>query len=165
MNKVELTFDQHIMSLHDRLLYFAFGLTRDQEEAKDLIQESMLKALLNRDQYATGTNIKAWMYTIVRNTFINGVKRDRRGQRVLENAARQEMPVANGRFLQGPLGSYCTNEMEDRVGRLPDGLRTPFTMNFKGFKYHEIADKMGIPIGTVKSRIFQARKHLMAELA
>lgn len=165
MNKMELTFDERLMSLHDRLLYFAMGLTRNLDDAKDLIQESMLKALLNKDQYTAGTNIKAWMYAIVRNTFINGVRRNSRGQRILENAARQELPVANGRYLQGPLGTYNTREMESRVERLPDPLRTPFKMNFSGFKYQEIADEMGIPIGTVKSRIFQARKQLMVELS
>lgn len=164
MNKTEPTFDERLMSMHDRLLYFALSLTRNLEDAKDLIQESMLKALMNRDQYTTGTNIKAWMFTIVRNTFINGIKRDRRGQVVMETAARQDMPVANGRYLQSPIGSYSTMEIEDRVDRLPDAIRTPFTMNFKGYKYHEIANTMGIPIGTVKSRIYQARKQLMVQL-
>ena len=74
MNKEEPTFDERLMSLNDRLLYFALGLTRNMDDAKDLIQESMLKALMNKDQYTTGTNIKAWMFTIVRNTFINGAQ-------------------------------------------------------------------------------------------
>ena len=164
MNKEEPTFDERLMSLNDRLLYFALGLTRNMDDAKDLIQESMLKALMNKDQYTTGTNIKAWMFTIVRNTFINGVKRDRRGQLVMESAARQELPVANGRYLQSPIGSYSTLEIEDRVGRLPDTIRTRFTMNFKGYKFHGIANTMGIPIGTVKSRINQARKQLRVQL-
>lgn len=150
--------------MHDRMLYFALRLTRNMEDAKDLTQESLLKALSNKDQYKADTNIKAWMFTIVRNTFINGVRRDRRGQQIMENAARQELPMVNGQYLQGPLASYSTQEIEQRVNKLPNQLRTPFTMNFEGYKYQEIAEAMEIPIGTVKSRIFQARRLLMEEL-
>lgn len=73
-----LSFENQLMSLQDRMLYFALRLTRNMEDARDLTQESLLKALANRDQYKADTNFKAWLYTIVRNTFINGTRRDRR---------------------------------------------------------------------------------------
>ncbi len=164
LNNLTLSFDDRLMSMHDRMLYFALRLTRNMEDAKDLTQESILKALAHRDQYKADTNIKAWIFTIVKNTFINGVRRDKRGQQIMESAARQELPMVNGQYLQGPMAAYNTQEIEQRVRKLPPQLRTPFTMNFEGYKYHEIAEAMDIPIGTVKSRIFQARRMLMVQL-
>ncbi len=159
-----IEFNEQLMSLSERLRYFALGLTRNMEDANDLIQESMLKALMNRDKYQEGTNFKAWMHTIVRNTFINEHRRNKRGMNILQNVAREDHPVANGRYAQGPLGMLSSKEMEEKLDRLPEQFRKPFRMNFEGYKYHEIADAMNIPVGTVKSRIFQARKRLMAEL-
>ncbi|HQW04749.1 MAG: sigma-70 family RNA polymerase sigma factor [Flavobacteriales bacterium] len=164
LNIMTLSFENQLMSLQDRMLYFALRLTRNMEDARDLTQESLLKALANRDQYKADTNFKAWLYTIVRNTFINGTRRDRRGQRVMESAALLELAMVNGQHVQGPLATYSTQEIEQRVERLPVQVRMPFTMNFEGYKYQEIAEEMGIPIGTVKSRIFQARRMLMNEL-
>lgn len=159
-----IEFNEQLMSLSERLRYFALSLTRNMEDANDLIQESMLKALLNRDKYQDGTNFKAWMHTIVRNTFINEHRRNKRGTLILQNVAREDHPVANGRYVQGPLGMLSSKEMEEKLDRLPEQFRIPFRMNYEGFKYHEIADAMSIPVGTVKSRIFQARKRLMAQL-
>ena len=159
-----LEFNQQLMSLGDRLLYFAMSLTRNMEDAKDLLQESLLKALTHRDQYLEGSNFKAWMHAIVRNTFINEHRRNKRGERIMERVARQELPVVNGRYLQGPVAALNTREILDRVHSLPESVGKPFRMNMEGFKYQEIADAMALPIGTVKSRIFQARRKLMADL-
>lgn len=159
-----LEFNQRLMSMRDLLLYFAMSLTRNMDDAKDLLQESFLKALTHREQYLDGSNFKAWMHTIVRNTFINEHRRNKRGARILERVAREELPVVNGRYLEGPVAALHTKEILGRMRDLPESIGKPFQMNMEGFKYQEIADAMDLPIGTVKSRIFQARRKLMAEL-
>ena len=158
MSAVE--FNQLLLSFQQPSLHFALSLTRDREAAQDLLQESILKALTNRDGYRDGTNFKAWMMTIVRNTFINEYRRTVRGRSVMSNAEYTAMPVMRVRKLPDPISELATSEMSDAMERLPALFREPFKMNVDGFKYHEISEKLNIPIGTVKSRIFEARKRL-----
>ncbi|MBK7384091.1 MAG: RNA polymerase sigma factor [Flavobacteriales bacterium] len=155
-----IEFNQLLLSLQKPSLHFALSLTRDREAARDLLQESILKALMNRDGFRDGTNFKAWMLTIVRNTFINEYRRTVRGRTVMSNAEHTAMPVMRVRTLPDPMSELATNEMSDAVDRLPALFREPFKMNVAGFKYNEISESLNIPIGTVKSRIFEARKRL-----
>ncbi|MCB0763174.1 MAG: sigma-70 family RNA polymerase sigma factor [Flavobacteriales bacterium] len=159
-----LDFNQQLLSMSDRLFHFALGLTRNGDDAKDLIQESMLKALTNREKYQEGSNFKAWMHTIVRNTFINEHRRNERGRSVMSDLVRQDRAVLNGLYLDGPLSALQAKEMEDRLERLPQAQREAFRMSVNGFRYEEIAERLNVPVGTVKSRIFQARRTLMDQL-
>ncbi|MCB0791474.1 MAG: RNA polymerase sigma factor [Flavobacteriales bacterium] len=159
-----IEFQEQLVSLHRPLLHFALGLTKDRANAQDLVQESMLRALLYRDQFQENTNFKAWLYTIVRNTFINEHRRAKRKQAMMESVERTRDTV---RRVQTPATTESTmvrSEIDRSLRSLDPAFGIPFTMHHEGFKYQEIAERMQIPIGTVKSRIHQARHRLMDRL-
>lgn len=163
MNSV--TFTKELVGAQDELLRFAYTLTADYEEAHDLRQETSLKALDNEDKYEPYTNFKGWIYTIMRNLFINNYRRVVREQTFVD-------ATENHYFLNAPDKEasentetiYDLKEMYRVVNALPKEYRTPFMMHIAGFKYREIAEKMGLPIGTVKSRIFFTRQRLQQDL-
>ena len=138
-----MTFKKDLIGVQNDLLRFAYKLTSDREEANDLLQETSLKALDNEDKYMPDTNFKGWIYTIMRNIFIN-LPRDT----AFENTE----------------SAYDLKEMHRIVNSLPREYKVPFSMHVSGFKYREIAEKLGLPLGTVKSRIFFTRQKLQQEL-
>ena len=158
-------FNQELLSLRKPLHYFALQLTSGDAEAKDLLQETMLKAVNYKDKFKANTNLKAWAYTIMKNTFINNYRRAVKANTIIDqtedlyylNAARKSDETA-------PETGYAYKEIMKRVDDLDDEYRIPFMKHYEGFKYKEIADELGLPIGTVKSRIFLARQRLMAQL-
>lgn len=164
MSTVE--FNQMLLNNTDFLKPFAFTLTRDNETAKDLLQETMFRALSNREKYNAGTNIKAWLYTIMRNIFINNYRR-----RVKQNTIFDSTP--NDFFLNYQQGSVSnkaeTNlqmkEIREAIHQLPEIFKHPFTLYFEGFKYQEIAHILSEPLGTIKSRIHFARKLLKEQIS
>jgi RNA polymerase sigma-70 factor (ECF subfamily) len=140
-------------------------LTRDSETAKDLFQETLYRALANKDKYSVGTNIKAWLYTIMRNIFINNYRR-----KVKQNTIFDSTP---NDFLINQTQSVVANnaesnlrlkDIQEAIHNLPQIFRNPFLLYFDGFKYHEIADMLGEPLGTIKSRIHFARKLLKTQI-
>lgn len=140
---------------------FAFKLTKDHEEANDLIQETMMKAYRNRDKFAEGTNLKAWMYTIMKNTFITNYQRMVRRNTFIDTTDNLHYINSTDSSIQnGAYENFALTDITKAVDNLPDSYRVPFQMHFRGFKYHEIAEKLSIPIGTVKNRIHIARKDL-----
>jgi RNA polymerase sigma factor (sigma-70 family) len=160
-----LEFNQLLVNNAEFLKPFAITLTRDTEAAKDLFQETLYRALANRDKYNVGTNIKAWLYTIMRNIFINNYRR-----KVKKNTIFDATP---NDFLLNLNQSAVTNTAESNVRikdiqfaihNLPEIFRNPFLLYFDGFKYHEIAEMLGEPLGTIKSRIHFARKLLKAQI-
>jgi RNA polymerase sigma-70 factor (ECF subfamily) len=164
MSTVE--FNQMLVNNTDFLKPFAFTLTRDNESAKDLLQETLFRALAYKDKYNVGTNIKAWLYTIMRNIFINNYRR-----RVKQNTIFDSTP--NDFFLdyqQATVsneaeGSLKLKEIQNALHQLPDIFKNPFMLYFEGFKYHEIAEALGEPLGTIKSRIHFARKLLKEQIS
>ena len=144
---------------------FAYKLTADREEANDLLQETSLKALDNEEKYTAETNFKGWVYTIMRNIFINNYRKALRDQTYVDQTDNQYYLNQNfdieGDFTEG---SYDLKEMRRIVNALPKEYRIPFSMYVSGFKYREIADKLGLPLGTVKSRIYFTRQKLQEEL-
>lgn len=158
-------FNQLLVSNADYLKPFAFTLTRDNESAKDLMQETLFRALANHEKYNVGTNIKAWMYTIMRNIFINNYRKKARQQTIFDNTVNDflldynQQTVANVAEM-----SLSLKEIQLSVSKLPDIFRFPFVMYFEGYKYNEIADKLKEPLGTIKSRIHFARKLLKEQL-
>ena len=154
------------MSLQANLLNFAYMLTSNRDDAYDLLQDTTLKALDNEDKYADNTNFKGWVFTIMRNIFINNYRRAVRSGVVLDNTQDLiylNMPQTSG--IETPEGSLAVDEISKVINSFGDGYRIPFSLHVQGFKYTEIAEKTGLPLGTVKSRIFFARQRLQKALA
>ncbi|RZS95622.1 RNA polymerase sigma factor [Cecembia calidifontis] len=160
-----LEFSYSLNKLSSSLKPFALKLTRDMDDANDLLQDTMVKAFTNKDKFTEGTNLKAWLYTIMKNTFITNYQRMvRRGTFVdttdnLHYINSGDILVENGAY-----GDFTMDDIYAAIEKLEDVYKTPFMMHYRGFKYHEIADKLNIPIGTVKNRIHIARKLLKEDL-
>ena len=136
-------------------------MTADREEANDLLQETSLKALDNEEKFTPDTNFKGWMYTIMRNIFINNYRKTVRDQTFVDqtdNLFHLNLPQDSG--FDSTEGAYDLKEIHRIVNALPKDYRVPFAMYVSGFKYREIAEKLGLPLGTVKSRIFFTRQRL-----
>ena len=159
------SFRKDLLAVQEELLRFAYKLTADREEANDLLQETSLKALDNEDKYMPDTNFKGWMYTIMRNIFINNYRKVVRDQTFVdrtENLYHLSLPQESG--FESTESSYDLKEMHRIVNSLPKEYKVPFAMHVSGFKYREIAEKLNLPLGTVKSRIFFTRQKLQEEL-
>ena len=159
------TFAQNLLSIQTELFHFAFKLTADREEANDLLQETSLKALDNEEKYTSETNFKGWVYTIMRNIFINNYRKVVRDQTFVDktdNLYHLNLPQDAG--FESTERTYDLKEMHRVVNALPKEYRVPFAMHVSGFKYREIAEKLNLPLGTVKSRIFFTRQKLQEEL-
>jgi RNA polymerase sigma factor (sigma-70 family) len=159
-----IEFNDALISLEQYLKSFAFNYTRNLEDAEDLTQETMLKALKYRTQYTPQTNFKAWVFTIMRNVFINQYRRKVKGGTIFDNS--KELYLLNNptENHDNPSNYMLGLDLQKQMGKLDEEYKRPFKMHFEGFKYQEIADNLNIPIGTVKSRIFIARKKLMEYL-
>jgi RNA polymerase sigma-70 factor (ECF subfamily) len=147
------------------LRHYAYQLTRNVEDTNDLVQDTMLKAFTYQDKFTDGTNLKGWLYTIMKNTFINNYRRMVKRNTFIDQTDNDFYldSVAPLVKNQGEL-NFMMKDMEHAIEKLPMSLKKPFTMNFKGFKYHEISEILHIPIGTVKTRIFVARRELREQL-
>lgn len=163
MSSIE--FDQRVTSLQTSLFYFAMNLTRSNDDAHDLVQEALLKALTYKDKFNEGTNFKAWVFTIMKNIFINEHRRAARGRVVSENVEHEKSQWFARTSPNDPLSEMTVKNIKMEIDSLDDEYKVPFELHYEGFKYHEIAERCDIPIGTVKSRIFQARKKLGTALA
>lgn len=165
MTNNSTNFTKDLLSIQDDLLRFAYKLTADREDANDLLQETSLKALDNEDKYMPETNFKGWVYTIMRNIFINNYRKIVREQTFVD----QTDNLYHLNSLPEPAyestdQAYDLKEMHRVVNSLPREYKVPFSMHVAGFKYREIAEKLGLPLGTVKSRIFCTRQKLQQEL-
>ena len=158
-------FNHVLVISSDFLMPFAFTLTNDKEDAKDLYQETLYRALANKDRYSVGTNIKAWLYTIMRNIFINNYRRRAKQNTIFDSTPND--------FLLNYNQAITANEAESNlklkdiyaaIHSLPEIFRNPFLLYFDGYKYHEIADLLKEPLGTIKSRIHFARKLLKEQI-
>ena len=164
MSTVE--FNQSLISNTEYLKPFAMTLTRDMEAAKDLIQETLYRALANREKYNAGTNIKAWMYTIMRNIFINNYRRSARQNTIFDNTPNDYLLDYNQfSTANAAEATLSLKEIKEAVYALPEIFKNPFELYFEGYKYHEIADILAEPLGTIKSRIHFARKLLKQQLS
>lgn len=159
-------FQSNLMSLQANLLNFAYMLTSNRDDAYDLLQDTTLKALDNEDKYADNTNFKGWVFTIMRNIFINNYRRAGRAATVVDTTENlYHLNLSQDSGLETPEGSFSAGEISDAINEFSDEYRIPFTMHIQGYKYNEIAEKMGLPLGTIKSRIFFARKKLQTRFA
>ncbi len=160
-----IEFNYQVTGLKKNLEYFAYSLTANQEDANDLLQDTYLKALTYRDKFVKEDNLKAWMFTIMKNTFINNYRRNAKANTIIDGS--KDLYYLNSTKDSGfadPASMYNTKDIEAAIASLEDEYKIPFTMHLKGYKYKEIAKQLNISIGTVKSRIFFTRKKLMSKL-
>ncbi|MDE7385724.1 MAG: RNA polymerase sigma factor [Muribaculaceae bacterium] len=159
-------FQSKLLSLQSNLLNFAYMLTNNRDDAYDLLQDTTLKALDNEDKYVDNVNFKGWVFTIMRNIFINNYRKVVRSATIIdqtEDLYHLNLPQDSG--LDTPEGSIAVSDITAAINAFSDDYRIPFSMHVAGYKYNEIAEKMGLPLGTVKSRIFFARQKLQETLA
>ncbi|MGZ8538190.1 MAG: RNA polymerase sigma factor, partial [Flavisolibacter sp.] len=136
------------MNNSEGLKPFAITLTRDYESARDLCQETMFKAFANRENYKPGTNIKAWLYTIMRNIFINEYRRNGRKKLILETVKATQEPYGISAEFNMRL-----KEINQAIHQLPGIFKNACILYLEGYKYQEIAVALNEPLGTIKSRI------------
>lgn len=163
MSSIE--FNQSFSKLSPVLNAFAYNLTQNVEDAHDLYQETAYRAMANRDKFKAGTNHKAWLFTIMKNIFINNYRKKVKNKVIND-------PTENLYYLNS--GSHAIDnkgeeqmlikELQVMIDQLDDVIRVPFLMHYEGYKYQEIAEKFNLPLGTVKSRIFFARRELKEKI-
>lgn len=163
MTAVELTYK--IVSLRTTLQAFTKRFTSNREESHDLVQDTLLKALQYRDKFREDTNLKGWLFTIMRNTFINNYRRTRRAKTSRDTTRElYYLNVEDVHTFNRPQDTYEFKEIWKNVNDIQQDLLIPFKMHTTGYKYTEIAEHLKIPIGTVKNRIFHARKEIQKRL-
>lgn len=163
MNVIE--FRIKLINLTECLTRMAFRLTSDKDDAKDLVQDTFLKSLKHCDKYADESNFIAWTCTILKNTFINNYRKSIRHNIYLDQS--EALFICNRTIYTGydnPDSEYSVIEITQNIEQLEDKFRIPFKMHLNGYKYKEIADALTLNIGTVKSRIFFARRQLKEKL-
>jgi RNA polymerase sigma-70 factor (ECF subfamily) len=161
-----LEFNQKVMSFKAPLNYFAISLTQNSEEAKDLLQDTFYKAILYKDKFTDATNLKAWLYTIMKNTFINNYRRNIKTKQIVDTTKDLyfiNIPQHNGEV--SPLSQIAHKDIKLVLENLEEDLRIPFLMYFEGYKYNEIATLLNEPLGTIKSRIHFVRKLLKEQMS
>ncbi|MCC7297035.1 MAG: sigma-70 family RNA polymerase sigma factor [Bacteroidia bacterium] len=145
---------------------YALSLTHNNEDSNDLVQETVLKAYRYKDKFEEGTNLRGWLYTILKNSFINNYRRDMKRNTFLDSTDNTYfLDIPSHRTENQAELKFIRKDLETAVDALPLELRITFTMNVEGYKYHEIAEELQIPIGTVKTRIFVAKRILREKLA
>ncbi len=161
-----IEFDFSLNQASTALRPFALRLTKDLDDAKDLLQDTMMKAFLNKDKFSDGTNLKAWLYTIMKNTFITNYQKMVKKKTFIDTTDNLHYINSSGATTYNfALNSFAKEEIFNSIEKLDDLFKIPFNMYFSGYKYHEIAEHLDIPIGTVKNRIHIARKELKQNLA
>lgn len=159
MSSTELT--RELSSISGPLYAFAYRLTKNREDAQDLYQETAVRAIHNRHQYTPGTNMKGWLRTIMKNTFINGYRKNMKHNTIIDLT--DDLYYINSGISttrNDAESNIMMNELSAMVDSLNDSLRVPFKLHYLGHKYQDIADMLHIPLGTLKSRLYFARKIL-----
>lgn len=155
-------FNNLLLSNSEFLKPFAVTLARDSEMAKDLFQETLYRALANKEKYNAGTNIRAWLYTIMRNIFINNYRKKNR-YNVITGTSSDDLLFINNHAAPVE-ATIFEKDILVYVHKLPVIFKHPFLLYFNGYRYHEIAHMINEPLGTVKSRIHFARKMLKSQI-
>jgi RNA polymerase sigma-70 factor (ECF subfamily) len=163
MTPGELQFE--LLNIQDSLMRFAHSLTLNKEDAEDLVQETCLKALKNSDKFVYDSSLKAWTFTILKNTFINHYRRSKRKITFINHPLEHHPHHASiTSRADNPHSIFISKEMEQNIEKLDERFRRPFKMHFLGYKYKEIAEILNLTLGTVKSRIYFSRKKLIKRL-
>jgi RNA polymerase sigma-70 factor (ECF subfamily) len=148
------------------MFYFALSLTSNTDKAHDLVQETFLRALTYQSKFSSDTNLIAWVYTIMKNTFINDYRRNVKAKTTLGSQSdRLQISFTKDDFYPSVDSIHAEKEIYKKIALLEDEFREPFQLFLNGYKYKEIAEKLDLPLGTVKSRIFFTRKKLCRYLS
>ena len=157
------TIQNHLKSVNNTLRAFSLKLTGDMADAEDLYQDTAMRIISNADKFQPNTNFKAWAVTIMRNVFINNYRKKTRRSIILDQTSNNYyINSGEGMERNDGEGNVAYGELLKMVNRLPEEFRVPFWMAYQGYKYDEISERLDVPLGTVKSRIFFARKKLQA---
>jgi RNA polymerase sigma-70 factor (ECF subfamily) len=160
------TFKNRLIGEQGNMMNFAYKLTSDHSAASDLVQEATLKALDNEDKYADNVNFKGWIFTIMRNIFINNYRRNVRQNTMVDTTANlYHLNSTVEATNDTPDGALTLSEISGFLNELPENFSKPFSMHMSGYKYEEIANHLHLPLGTVKSRIFTTRRQLRSLLS
>lgn len=154
-----MEFNTKLDKLSSMLRAFAYNLTKNMDDAKDLFQETSMRALINRDKFRPDTNFKAWMFTIMKNIFINNYRKKMKANTIIDSTENMfYINSGTNTIRNGASSEIVMDELMGMMDEIEENLRVPFMMHYQGYKYQEIADTLELPLGTVKSRIFFARK-------
>lgn len=157
----QLEFEARFHQMTALLNSFAYNLTKNPEDAKDLYQETAYRAMTNMDKFRAGTNFKAWLFTIMKNIFINNYRKKTKANTIIDSTDNLFFINSGDVLISNSAESnIMIDELTEMIENLDDSIRIPFMMHYQGYKYQEIADHLDLPLGTVKSRIFFARKEL-----
>ena len=156
-------FEQALTEQRDALCRYAYLLTTDNNKADDLVQETFYKALKYRNRFQSNSNLKAWLFTIMKNTFINDYRRQGRINSVIDADA-HDFVVNNRKSDDNPERNFRLKEVNTMINSLDPAYKVPFLMYENGYKYQEISNELGLCLGTVKSRIHFSRKKLVKML-
>ncbi|MCX8020073.1 MAG: RNA polymerase sigma factor [Chitinophagaceae bacterium] len=165
MKSLNQSFDQLLLENTSFLKPFAINLTRDKDAADDLYQDTLCKALANKDKYQQGTNIRAWLFTIMRNIFINNYRRKSKQKTIFDNSPNEYLLHTSATVKNQGITNVQLKEIRKAIHELPEIFKTPFLLYFEGYRYHEIAEALNEPLGTIKSRIHFARKLLKEQIS
>ena len=160
-----LQIQKDLIGMQDYMKNFALSLTKDEADAEELTQDTTLRVLNNYDKFVDNVNFKGWVLKIMRNIFINNYHKLVRTQELIDyNVDAYNVPLMSDGGENTPEGSMDIKEITEAISALQPTLKEPFSMYVSGYKYSEIAETLGIPLGTVKSRIFFARQELQRKL-
>ena len=163
MSSIE--FNDRLNQMASLLHSFAYSLTKNNEDARDLYQETAYRAITNREKFRTGTNLKAWLFTIMKNIFINNYRKKVKANTIMDSTDNQYYINSGDNAIDNKAeSSIMMKELTRMIDKLDESIRIPFLMHYQGYKYQEIADYLELPLGTVKSRIFFARKDLKLQI-
>lgn len=158
-------FTTQIAGLQDTLKQFTYRFTKNMEESQDLVQDTLLRALTYKEKFRENTNLKGWLFTIMRNTFINNYRKAKIAKTTTDNTKDLYfLNVADTHTFNRPEKLMEFKEIWNNVNVVREELKIPFKMYSTGYKYHEIAEHLNIPIGTVKNRIYHARKEIQKKM-
>lgn len=156
-----IQFQNSLTGLQNKMFFFALSLTSNTDKANDLVQETYLRALTYQNKFSPDTNLMAWIYTIMKNTFINEYRRNIKARSTIEGQSDcLNISFSKDDFYPSVDSIHAEKEIQKKIDLLEEEFRLPFELFLNGYKYKEIAEKLDLPIGTVKSRIFFTRKKL-----
>jgi RNA polymerase sigma-70 factor, ECF subfamily len=160
-----IEFNLRLNQMSSVLNAFAYNLTKNFDDSKDLFQETAFRALTNKDKFRPDTNFKAWLFTIMKNIFINNYRKKVKANTIIDTTDNQFFINSGSSAIGNNAESnIMMDELNGMVDELDHTIQVPFVMHYEGYKYQEIAETLDLPLGTVKSRIFFARKELKTKI-
>lgn len=160
MSSIE-KFGKDLVKYEAELRPAAFNLTRNKEEMEDLVQDTFYRALTNSDKFENGTNIKAWLFTIMRNNFINNYHKKKRTETLALKTDTNNSRLSDRNESRR---AFIADDINKAMKEVSGDFTEAFIMYHEGFHYNEISERLNVPLGTIKSRIFSARKGLQTKL-